>query len=268
MSIYNITSDQYVLLDLIGTVFAAAAIAANLTAILSTMHVRLAWRLGIAVIIGAWIGIVVAIASTGGLANQTIRLMMFALPLAAVGLFALASPPVRSALLSIPMPILIGVNAARIFGFLFLLLADAGGLSGPFPTWAGWGDIIAGTLAIPIAWLAARPYARKLAIILGWNWFGALDLVNAVALALLSTNGSRFQLIHAGVGPAAMTSLPWVLAPTFLVPFYFVCHAIVFAQLRQRGATSRFGQQARKRIELPARATTLSAASSIRSSRG
>jgi hypothetical protein len=42
MSIYNITSDQYVLLDLIGTVFAAATIAANLTAILSTMHVRLA----------------------------------------------------------------------------------------------------------------------------------------------------------------------------------------------------------------------------------
>src|SRR5215471_56624 len=48
----------------------------------------------------------------------------------------------------------------------------------------------------------------------------------------MSRNGSSLQLIHAGVGTAAMTTLPWSLAPSVLVPFFLIAHAIVFAQLR------------------------------------
>jgi hypothetical protein len=41
-----------------------------------------------------------------------------------------------------------------------------------------------------------------------WNMFGMLDLVVAVTFGLISRNGSPMQLIHAGVGTAAMQTLP------------------------------------------------------------
>src|SRR5262245_32727007 len=45
-------------------------------------------------------------------------------------------------MLSVPMPLMIGLNIGRIFAVLFFLLAAEGRLSGPFPVFAGWGDII------------------------------------------------------------------------------------------------------------------------------
>jgi hypothetical protein len=45
------------------------------------------------------------------------------------------------------------------------------------------------------------------------NAFGALDLVLAVTVGIMSGNGSPLQLIHAGVGTAAMTTLQWSLVP-------------------------------------------------------
>src|SRR5262249_40221685 len=71
-------------------------------------------------------------------------------------------------------------------------------------------------------------------LIVAWNAFGAFDLVVAVTLGIMSRNGSPLQLIHAGVGTAAMTTLPWSLVPSVLVPFFLIAHAIAFAQLRAR----------------------------------
>jgi hypothetical protein len=58
----------------------------------------------------------------------------------------------------------------------------------------------------------------------------------AVTLGTLSANGSPLQLIHAGVGSAAVQHLPWSLIPTVLVPAYLILHGIIFAQLRARSA--------------------------------
>lgn len=115
-------------------------------------------------------------------------------------------------------------------GVLMLVDAAAGRMSGPFPYSAGIGDIITGLFALPVARLAARN-PRDLRV-LEWNVFGTLDLVAAVSLGIISVNGSPPQLIHAGAGSAAMTTLPWALVPLVLVPTYLIGHALVFAHIR------------------------------------
>jgi hypothetical protein len=131
---------------------------------------------------------------------------------------------------------------------LFVLLAAAGRLAGPFPYSAGWGDVLTGVFAVPAAWAATRETRRWDGLILAWNAFGMLDLIVAVALGVTSRNGSPVQLFHAGVGTAAITTLPWALIPTVLVPLFLIDHAVIFARMLERrpyGSSERqapFGQ--------------------------
>jgi hypothetical protein len=131
-----------------------------------------------------------------------------------------------------PMPLLIAINAWRVAGVFFLLLAAEGRLAGPFPYSAGWGDIITGVLALPVAWLALRRAGDWM--VYAWNVFGALDLVVALTLGVISANGSPLQIIHAGAGSEDAQILPWALIPTVVVPMLLISHAVVFAQLRAR----------------------------------
>jgi len=104
---------------------------------------------------------------------------------------------------------------------------------------AGWGDIITGAFAIPLALSVARSQKPPVGAIMCWNIFGTLDLFAAVGLGITSAAGSPLQLIHAGVGSEAMQYLPFCLVPTVLVPFYLITHAIIAAQLSaQRAASS------------------------------
>jgi hypothetical protein len=157
--------------------------------------------------------------------------MMIVFPLVATAVAASVSPSVRASLLGMPMPFLIGLNVWRVAGGFFLLLAAEGRLAGPFPTSAGWGDVITGVLALPVAWLALRGQGTPL--VWAWNAFGMLDLVAALAFGIISANGSPLQIIHAGQGSEAVQALPWSLIPTVLVPMYLIVHGIIFAKLAQ-----------------------------------
>jgi hypothetical protein len=116
---------------------------------------------------------------------------------------------------------------------LFLLLAAAGRLAGPFPHFAGWGDIITGVFALPVAWLAKDVRPRHLNAIAAWDLFGAADLVLAITLGVTSAEGSPLQIFTAAPGSAAIQQLPWSFVPTVLVPFWLILHAIIWAQLRR-----------------------------------
>lgn len=225
------------MLDLIGAIVGMGAIAINLVAFTSAVTGKLTQRLTLAALGGAWVGLASALGAQGKLsfsAEQPVPLVgvLFAVPLLAVGLLALRSERVRSALLAIPQSLLIGLNSLRLLGILFLLLALAGRLSGPFPYIAGLGDMITGALAVPLALRVARSGRLPSRAVSRWNLFGALDLVVAVTLGITSAAGSPLQLIHVGVGSQAMQYLPYCLIPTVLVPFYLITHAIVAAQLR------------------------------------
>src|SRR5262249_4041866 len=135
--------------------------------------------------------------------------------------------------LSIPMPVMIGLNAGRIVAVLFFLLEAEHRLAGPFPFFAAWGDIITGVAALFVMRLAAEDAWRHRIAIAAWNLFGTADLVNAIALGVMSAEGSPLQVIHAAPGSEAMQLAPWSFVPSVLVPFYLIMHAIMWAQLRK-----------------------------------
>lgn len=226
-------------LDLANSILTMAVISIDLVALALALFDSLTRRLTVAAVGGGWVGLAVILGASGRLAyapNSPVPVVgiMFAVPLLAVGVLAFTSEKVRDILLGIPLKLLIGLNAMRIVGVVFLLDFVAGSLSGPFPFFAGLGDVITGALAIPLALRIARFKEPSQGAIAGWNAFGALDLIVAVGLGITSAAGSPLQLIHAGVGSQAMQHLPLSLVPTVLVPFYLLTHATVAAKLRVR----------------------------------
>ena len=222
------------MLDIMGSILVGVALAAILTAIMSFVPLRLSSRLILAGAAGAWVGFAGAVAGAGALSNPLTVLVLFGTPLIAGAAIVLGVPAARRAFSAIPLPVLIGLNAVRLGGILFLMLALAGRLAGPFPYFAGVGDFVTGALAIPVAWLATRESGLRDRSVAAWNAFGAVDLIVAVTLGLISRNGSPLQLIHAGVGSAAMQTLPWAFVPMALVPFFLIVHGVIFARIGAR----------------------------------
>lgn len=222
------------MLDFIGTIILVAAIIVSINALTGAMPISTSQRLALSVGAGLWTGFAAALAGanlflgTNPIGPPMIGTVI-AFPLVATAVAASVSPAVRALLLGMPMPFLIGLNVWRLAGGFFLLLAAEGRLAGPFPYSAGWGDIITGALALPVAWLALR--GQGTALVWGWNAFGMLDLVAALALGILSANGSPLQIIHAGEGSEAVQMLPWSLIPTALVPMFLIAHGVIFARL-------------------------------------
>lgn len=235
------------MLDILGAIMCAGIYAAQigLVAGFADLPPRTKGRfLGAAIASAA---IIVLIAALGGFGEGVTGpvpapVLAFAVILTLlIGSFALSSR-VREAMLSIPLPVLVALNAARIGGIMFILLGAAGRLSSPFAPAAGGGDILVGALAIPVALLAVRRPERHTAVIGAWNLLGALDLVVAITIALLSSPGLPFRIFMDGQGTLVMTGLPWIMVPTLIVPVYFLIHLTVAAKLREL-------QPARGRLE-------------------
>jgi hypothetical protein len=226
------------MLDDIGTIALVAAVIVNIGALAAAMPGGWMQRLCLLTLGGLWTGLAVMLAGSGALVSTALGPvppvgLLVVIPLIAAAAGAALSPGLRKLLLALPTELLIGLNAIRVLGLFFLLLAATGRLAGPFPYSAGWGDIITGALALPVAALVARRGAGPIAQ--AWNWFGTLDLIAAVALGVLSAPGSPLQVFATGLqGPLPVQGLPWSLIPTVLVPLYLILHGIVFAQLRRR----------------------------------
>jgi hypothetical protein len=226
------------MLDMLGHTTGMAAILVDVVAIASVVPMSLGQRLLAAGVAGAWIGMATALGADGALVyspDQPVPVvgLLFAAPLLAAAALWLGSQRFRAGLMAIPTELLIGLNALRLLGVLFLALAAVGRLSGPFPYSAGLGDIITGLIAIPLALRLARGEPAPIA---AWNAFGALDLFAAVGFGLASGQGP-LQRLHVGVGSQAMQALPFSLVPTVLVPFYLIAHAVVAAQRMARRKT-------------------------------
>src|SRR6267154_4436367 len=221
------------MLDFLGTVATAALIVFVISALLVFMEAPRSAKLVLAGLLGLWVGVAAAGSAAGwaAIARPFPVMGIFVATPLVVAAIATASPAARRAMLSLPLQLLVGLNIGRVFAVLFLLLAAEGRLSGPFPYSAGWGDIITGAVALPLALSVARSQKPPVGAIRLWNIFGTLDLFAAVGLGITSAAGSPLQLIHAGAGSEAMQYLPFCLVPTVLVPFYLITHAIIAAQL-------------------------------------
>jgi hypothetical protein len=238
------------MLDLIGTTLLIAAIVVNLNAFITMMPLSPAQKLTTVAAAGLWIGLAIALATTGIYAATATPVpvvgVMVMLPPVAIGAAALLSASVRETLQAVPAPLLIGLNSLRILpGGFMVLLALQGRLSGPFPQSAGWGDVIVGVAAIPLMIATARNFAANRGAVLAWNIAGLLDLAAAVALGVVSAPASPLQIFGGSTGSEAIWSLPWSNIPTLLVPFYIVTHGIIFAQLARTRASVLIGSEAK-----------------------
>ena len=224
------------MLDFLGTILTATLMVVVVNALVTYLEVGRSAKLTLAGIAGLWIGLAGAASASGWLtlAKPFPVIGIFVLTPLVTGAIAIAWPAARMARLGLPTRLMIGLNVGRVFGVLFLLLAMQGRLAGPFPFFAGWGDIITSVFAVPLVFAAVD--AKHLGAITAWNLFGASDLVLAIFLGVTSAEGSPLQLFYSSPGSDAMQHLPWSFVPTVLVPFYLIMHAIIWAQLRARGA--------------------------------
>ena len=199
------------MLDFIGTILIVAAIVTSVNALTGAMPISSSQRFAVSVGAGLWAGLAAAL----GAANLFVGTnpigppmigTVIAFPMVATAVAAWISPSVRASLLGMPMPFLIGLNVWRVAGGFFLLLAAEGRLGGPFPYSAGWGDVITGALALPVAWLALRGQGKALAW--SWNALENSDVLPAESVAV--------AVIHS---PAAVAAPRVSMGVGFTSPF-------------------------------------------------
>jgi hypothetical protein len=174
-----------------------------------------------------WLVLAITAGATGFLLRlpfpgpQIIILSLVAVTLAA----GIVPSRLRAWIDTIPLPVLIGVNATRFIGIAFLVLAAQGRLNPVFAARAGWGDIAVAVaaLAFLVAGGALTPGRRFVYHI--WNAFGFLDLVVAVGTATAVT------LNGATPGVVPVLTLPLSIVPTFFVPLFLANHVFIFRRL-------------------------------------
>ena len=192
-------------------------------------------RIKTAAVVAAWFVILVSLGalgvfSTAGGGTPAIGTAVL-VPITVAIVAAASSPAVRAAALGIPPATLVAIHAGRLLGVFFLLLLAAGRLPPTFARSAGWGDVIVGLTAGPLAWMIHRRGAGWQRATLAWNTFGALDLIAAVTLGIGSAPGSALRFIFEPPGSGTIGTLPWLLIPGFLVPLYLITHLALFARL-------------------------------------
>jgi hypothetical protein len=225
------------MLDVIGALLFGAISVTFLVVLIGLAAIRPVSKLLAFAIAFSWIALIVAIAALGGFATGVAgpvpTPVLAFLILVIAGLTGwLAWPAFRRAVLSIPLVALVGINGVRVAGVLFLILHTQGRLAAPFSTSAGWGDIIAGAIAIPLAALMAWKGTVPRWLLGSWNAVGILDLITAITLGALSAPGTPFRVFTEAPGTNAMGTLPWVIIPAILVPLFLLTHLVIGVRLR------------------------------------
>jgi hypothetical protein len=221
--------------DVIGAVELTMS-AAIVVAALSVLAGRdIGERLRYSAVLSGWFVIVVILAATRALSyehgNGAPGLgVAVAAPVVLMWFALMRIRPLQSALDVAPLSVLVGVHVVRILGVSFLVLQASDRLPVPFAPVAGWGDIVAGLAAVPVAWIVYRQAPGWRSVLTAWNLFGLADLIAAVSLGVLSSPGP-LRRIFAEPGAGLMTSLPWLLIPGFLVPLLVTTHLAIFYRL-------------------------------------
>jgi hypothetical protein len=192
-------------------------------------------RISAAALIG-WFGIAVALGSLDVYRAVSDRIPTIAygilVPIVIGGLVIARSSTMARVLDAVPQHWLIGVQLYRALGAIFLVLYGAGKLPGLFAWPAGLGDVLVGVLAPVIAVAYARGPDKNEDLVLGWNIFGIVDLIVAVASGF-STSPSPFQLFAFDQPNQLVSMFPLVLIPTYLVPVSVLLHLASLTKLRR-----------------------------------
>jgi hypothetical protein len=156
---------------------------------------------------------------------------LMTLPLVAIALGWYRSPAFRGFVESIPLPTLIGSQAYRLAGIVFLSMYAEGLMPPEMGIVAGCADAFIGITAIPLAWAVAKNIGgvRKLAV--GWNLIGIADFLVSVSMVSLSFVGVlalQPDPVRIGLHPLALISL-------FQLPLSIAIHLLALRRLMSPG---------------------------------
>jgi hypothetical protein len=217
-------------LDLIQWVFMITCAPLALYALLRALPMAPHQSWILAAVLIAWFALT-ALTSVPGVGRIPGALFGILLPVVVVSAFLVLSPFARGVIARAHVPLLVSLHVTRYAGGLFILLAAEGRLANPFAMIAGWGDVLAASLAIPAAVIAWRARPGWEMWVLAWNVIGFLDFMSAISLGVTSQPGSPLQLFFAEPGTAILGELPWRFIPSFFVPLYLMIHVALFIRL-------------------------------------
>lgn len=131
--------------------------------------------------------------------------------------------------LSVDLRLPVLFHLVRFVGVCFLFLHAQERLPGEFALPAGWGDIAIAALAPAAAMMASAPGRSSRWGAGIWNVLGLADILMAVAM------GMNAGMHDPRIGEM-MTTVPFSLLPTFIVPLAIGSHLLIAVRLyRKRG---------------------------------
>jgi hypothetical protein len=217
-------------LDLVQYIFMATCAPLAIATILWSISFSVPQRMAIGFILVAWFLLTAwtAIPSLGKLPGALFGIIF---PVVLVSFFLIYSKTAARLINQMAVAPLVLLHVTRLAGGLFILLHAEGRLSDPFASIAGWGDILAATLAVPAANIAYRAKPGWQNWVLAWNVIGFADFISAITLGATSQVGNILQVFSEPPGTAVLGSLPWRFIPSYFVPLYMMIHVALFIRL-------------------------------------
>ena len=148
------------------------------------------------------------------------------LPVAAVAVAVWRSEAVRAWADCLDLRLLIALQSWRFGGFVFIAMSANGLLPASFAIPASLGDVAMAVTAPFVANYVVRVGRAAMPLLIGWTIFGFLDLIAAVTLGILNSEGPLGILSDQVLTTDLVTRLPVVLIPTFGVPLMLVLHIL------------------------------------------
>jgi hypothetical protein len=175
------------------------------------------------------------VAGAFGIVNEPGRpplvlLSLFVVPILGFVTAYATSASFRAFTETIPMALLVGSHLWRFVGVGFVIAWLVGRLPGGFGIPEGFGDIIAAVGALLLLPSVRRGAAPR-GWLLAWNVFGTLDLVSAVTVGILFSEGPLGVLGTPASNTTLMVTFPVSLIPTFFVPLFLLVHALIFRRI-------------------------------------
>lgn len=188
-----------------------------------------------ALLLLAWMGLGTVLGSMGvfeGGGEHQIPWIAFAvvIPIIAGIRMIRGQGAMREVLNAVPQSWLVGIQAYRGLGSIFLVLFGLNLVPGVFALPAGFGDVLVGVLALPVAALYLSERQGREGWVVAWNLLGIADLVIALTSGFLSSPGPLQQLSLSQPN-YLVGAYPLVMIPVFAVPLSIVLHAASLAKI-------------------------------------
>jgi pimeloyl-ACP methyl ester carboxylesterase len=175
------------------------------------------------------------VAGLRGLVNQPDRpplvlLGFIAVPIVGFVATYLLSSSFRAFAKGIDLTLIVGSHLWRFVGLGFLIGWLNGALPAGFAIPEGSGDVIAAAGALALLPSLRRGTASR-RWLLAWNTWGFIDLVSAITMGVLYSEGPLGLLSAGTVTTRWMVTFPVSLIPTFFVPLFLLLHALTFKKI-------------------------------------